>query len=98
MNSHAAEANAGSFRQKTFSALIVYVLFFAVLNESVFNVSIPQIAEQFHLLPSEVSWMITAFIVTFGIGQAIFAKLSDRYEIGPLMTAGILIYMIAGLI
>ncbi|MED4750586.1 hypothetical protein [Brevibacillus choshinensis] len=53
--------------------MIIYVLFFAVLNESVFNVSIPQISEQFQLLPSEVSWMITTFIVTFGIGQTIFA-------------------------
>lgn len=78
--------------------MIVYVLFFAGLNESVFNVSIPQIAEQFQLLPSEVNWMITAYIVTFGIGQTLFPKLSNRYEIGPLMTFGILIYMISGLI
>ncbi|GIN95961.1 tetracycline efflux MFS transporter Tet(L) [Siminovitchia terrae] len=99
MHSHSAEQTDGSISHSgRFSALIVYVLFFAVLNESVFNVSIPQIAEEFQLLPSEVSWMITSFIVTFGIGQTIFAKLSDRYEIGSLMMFGLLIYMISGLI
>ncbi|MGV2644527.1 tetracycline resistance MFS efflux pump, partial [Clostridium perfringens] len=72
-------------RSGIFSACIVYVLFFAVLNESVFNVSIPQIVKQYQLLPSQGSWIVTAFIVTFGIGQTVFAKLSDRFEIGPLL-------------
>ncbi|UUZ86613.1 MFS transporter [Paenibacillus sp. P26] len=77
--------------------MIVYVLFFTVLSESVFNVSIPQMAKQFQLPPSEISWMITAFIVTFGIGQTLFAQGSDRYAIGPFMMFGLLIYMISGL-
>lgn len=98
MKSPSAESPAGQMlsRSSIFSACIVYVLFFAVLNESVFNVSIPQIAEQFQLLPSQGSWIVTAFIVTFGIGQTVFAKLSDRFEIGPLLVIGILIYVISG--
>ena len=37
---------------------ITYLIFFAVLNETVFNVSTPMIARQFSLTPSGVSWMM----------------------------------------
>lgn len=77
------------------SIIIVYALFFAVLNETVFTVSTPRIAQQYDLLPSQVSWMVTMFILTFSIGQVIFGKLSDRYDIRLLIISGTLIYIFA---
>jgi DHA2 family metal-tetracycline-proton antiporter-like MFS transporter len=71
---------------------IIYLLFFAVLNETVFNVSTPKIAEQFGLTPAGVSWMMTLFMVFFGIGSVIFGKLSDLYPLRRLVVIGILIY------
>lgn len=76
---------------------IVYVIFFAVLNETVFNVSTPNIASQFHLHPSEVSWVITIFIITFGLGTVIYGKLSDMVNIKKLLITGILTYGISSL-
>lgn len=87
-----------SFSLRKFSYLIVYVIFFAVLNETVFNVSTPKIAEQFHLQPSEVSWVVTTFIITFGLGQVIFGKLADLYSLRRLIVIGILIYAGASLL
>lgn len=71
---------------------IVYLIFFAVLNETVFNVSTPRIAAQFSLSPSGVSWMMTIFLVFFGIGSVIYGRLSDIYSLRNLIVIGIVIY------
>ncbi|TVY08482.1 MFS transporter [Paenibacillus cremeus] len=71
---------------------IYYVIFFAVLNESVFNVSTPNIAEQFGLDAAGVSWVVTIFFIVFGMGMVIFGKLSDMYSVKKLITIGIVLY------
>jgi MFS transporter, DHA2 family, metal-tetracycline-proton antiporter len=65
-----------AIRQKTIVPWILYLLFFSVLNETVFNVSTPKIAEQFSLSASGVGWVMTIFLVFFGIGSVIYGKLS----------------------
>jgi len=71
---------------------IYFVIFFAVLNESVFNVSTPNIAAQFGLDESGVSWVVTVFFVVFGMGMVVFGKLSDMYSVKKLITIGIVVY------
>jgi DHA2 family metal-tetracycline-proton antiporter-like MFS transporter len=71
---------------------IYFVIFFAVLNESVFNVSTPSIAKQFELDASGVSWVVTIFFIVFGMGMVIFGKLSDMYSVKKLITIGIVLY------
>lgn len=71
---------------------ILYLFFFSVLNETVFNVAIPKIAEQFSLTPSGISWMITIFMIFFGIGAVIYGKLSDIFSLRRLILIAIVIY------
>jgi len=71
---------------------LIYLVFFAVLNETVFNVSTPAISRQFGLGPSGVSWVMTAFIVFFAMGSVIFGRLSDIYSLKRLILIGIFIY------
>jgi len=77
---------------------IAYLIFFAVLNETVFNVSTPKIAAQFSLTPSGVSWMMTIFMVFFGIGSVVFGKLSDIFSLRGLIATGVGIYVAASLL
>jgi DHA2 family metal-tetracycline-proton antiporter-like MFS transporter len=81
-------------RVKKLLPWIIYLIFFAVLNETVFNVSTPKLSEQFTLTPSGVSWMMTIFLVFFGIGSVIYGKLSDIYSLRKLIITGIIIYNI----
>jgi DHA2 family metal-tetracycline-proton antiporter-like MFS transporter len=76
---------------------LAYLIFFAVLNETVFNVSTPAISAQFRLTPSGVSWMMTVFMVFFGVGGVIFGKLSDIFSLRSLIRAGVLLYVGASL-
>ncbi|MDF2717322.1 MAG: transporter [Paenibacillus sp.] len=77
---------------------IYYVIFFAVLNESVFNVSTPNIAKQFDLDAAGVSWVVTIFFIVFGMGMVIFGKLSDMYSIKKLITIGIVVYCLGSVL
>jgi MFS transporter, DHA2 family, metal-tetracycline-proton antiporter len=76
---------------------IVYLIFFAVLNETVFNVSTPMIARQFSLTPAGVSWMMTIFMVFFGIGSIIYGRLSDIYSLRGLITIGVVVYSVGSI-
>jgi MFS transporter, DHA2 family, metal-tetracycline-proton antiporter len=71
---------------------IIYLIFFAVLNETVFNVSTPSISQQFRLTPSGVSWMMTIFLVFFGIGSVIYGRLADLFSLKRLIIIGLIIY------
>ena len=70
---------------------IVFLVFFGVLNETVFNVSTPAIARQYTLSPSGVSWVMTTFIVFFGLGSVIYGKLSDIFSLKRLIVIGVLV-------
>jgi DHA2 family metal-tetracycline-proton antiporter-like MFS transporter len=73
-------------------------VFFGVLNETVFNVSTPAIVQQFGLSPSGVSWVMTTFIVFFGIGSVIFGRLSDIFSLRRLIVIGICVYAAGSLL
>jgi DHA2 family metal-tetracycline-proton antiporter-like MFS transporter len=77
---------------------IAYLIFFAVLNETVFNVSTPKIAAQFSLSPTGVSLMMTIFMVFFGVGAVIFGKLSDIFSLRSLIRTGVGIYVAASVL
>lgn len=76
---------------------LTYLIFFAVLNETVFNVSTPKIAEEFGLSAAAVSWVMTIFMVFFGIGSVIYGKLADLYSLRRLIEFGTWVYCAASL-
>jgi MFS transporter, DHA2 family, metal-tetracycline-proton antiporter len=77
---------------------IAFLIFFAVLNETVFNVSTPAIAARFSLTSSGVSWMMTIFMIFFGVGSVLFGKLSDIYSLRPLIFVGVIGYVAASIL
>lgn len=77
---------------------LLFLIFFAVLNETVFNVSTPKVAEQFGLGAATVSWMMTIFMVIFGIGSVVYGKLADSFSLRSLITAGVALYAAGSLL
>lgn len=69
-----------------------FLAFFSVLNEMVFNVSLPDIAHQFGIPPSVANWVNTSFIISFAVGSLLFSKISDMYGMKKLLVTGLLIY------
>ncbi|WLR43074.1 MFS transporter [Bacillus carboniphilus] len=79
-------------QEKKLVFLVCMVLAFSVLNGTMFNVAIPDIAKSFDLLPSQVSWVLTAYIVVFAVGSLLYGKLADIYSIRTIFTFGIALF------
>ena len=70
---------------------LAVTIFFSVLNGVMFNVAIPEIASTFGLIPSQVSWVMTAYMVTFALGALIYGKLADSIPVKRLITTGLVL-------
>ena len=73
-------------------------IFFSVLNGVMFNVAIPEIALTFELMPSEVSWVMTAYMVTFALGSLVYGKLADSIPVKRLITIGLILLNLGSLL
>ncbi|CAG7646870.1 MFS transporter [Paenibacillus allorhizosphaerae] len=71
---------------------LCFVLFFSVMNATMFNVALPDIAAEFRLAPSAVSWTVTGYSVLYALGSLLFGKLADKYPLKQLITIGLLLF------
>ncbi len=78
--------------QRRLTMLLATCIFFSVLNGTMFNVSIPDIARQFGLLPSRVSWVVSGYIVVFAIASVTYGRLADSYSVKNLITTGLVLF------
>ncbi|GAA4867639.1 tetracycline efflux MFS transporter Tet(L) [Paenibacillus vulneris] len=69
-----------------------FLAFFSVLNESVFNIALPDIASYFGIQAASANWVNTAFMLSFSIGTAVYGKISDSFGSKKLLAIGLLIY------
>ncbi|GAE25575.1 major facilitator family transporter [Halalkalibacter wakoensis JCM 9140] len=69
--------------------LICSVLLFSVMNGTMFMIAVPDIALTFSLAPSQVSWVVTGYIVIYAIGALMYGKLADIYPLRTLLTIGL---------
>lgn len=75
--------------------ILVFTLIISVMNGTMFNVVLPVISRQFQLSPSQVSWMVSGYLIVYAIGTVTFGKLTDKYSLKNLLTFG-LIFLAAG--
>jgi DHA2 family metal-tetracycline-proton antiporter-like MFS transporter len=78
--------------QKKFLLMVSIVIIIGGINSTGFNVAIPAIAEDFTLTPSQVSWVVSAYVIVFAIGSITYGKLADIYPVKNLMTIGLLLF------
>lgn len=72
--------------------ILVVTLIFSVMNGTMFNVVLPEIGKEFQLIPSQVSWIMTSYMVVYAIGSILFGKLADQYRLKDLLTTGLVIF------
>ncbi|MCM3748101.1 MFS transporter [Paenibacillus pasadenensis] len=75
------------------SGKIIYVLAFtlviSVMSATMFNIVLPDIAEQFQLSIAQVSWVTSGYLLVYAIGTVIYGKLADRYRLKNVLTVGL---------
>ncbi|MFD0590318.1 MFS transporter [Paenibacillus sp. GCM10027627] len=78
--------------------VLAITLIFSVMNGTMFNVVLPEIGKEFQLVPSEVSWIMTSYMVVYAIGSVFFGKLADKYKLKDLLTYGLLVFALGSAI
>lgn len=78
--------------------ILVVTLIFSVMNGTMFNVALPEIGKEFDLVPSQVSWIMTSYMVVYAVGSIVMGKLADKYRLKDLLTYGLLIFAFGSLI
>ncbi|TCJ00925.1 MFS transporter [Cytobacillus praedii] len=77
--------------------VLVFALVFSVMNGTMFNVALPIIGKDFNLIPSQVSWVMTSYMVIYAIGSVVYGKLADRYRLKDLLTFGLFLFAIGSI-
>ncbi len=90
---HTGAANADKLLR-----ILVVTLIFSVMNGTMFNVALPAIGAEFSLLPSQVSWIMTSYMVLYAIGSVVFGKLADKYRLKDLLTYGLLVFAVGSIV
>ncbi|RWZ60809.1 MFS transporter [Halobacillus fulvus] len=68
------------------------VLMMSVMNGTMFNIAVPDIANTYNLMPSEVSWVMTGYIMVYAVGALTYGKLADFYPYRTLITFGLTVF------
>ncbi|MBB6020322.1 DHA2 family metal-tetracycline-proton antiporter-like MFS transporter [Paenibacillus sp. JGP012] len=66
-------------------------LFIVVMNTTMFNVSLPVIIRDLKITSDLGSWVISSYSIGYALSTVIYSRLSDRFPIRRLVTAGLLI-------
>lgn len=78
--------------------LLGCLLLFSVMNVTVFNVAVPNIAVDLGIKPSLAGWAITAYTMVYAIGSLVYGKLADLFPLKSLMTFGIMLFTAGSMI
>ncbi|WP_079475183.1 MFS transporter [Marinococcus halophilus] len=84
--------HVGQSQKKKLIFLVALILTIAVMNGTMFNVAIPDIQSYFGIPASQVSWVLTSYIMVYAIGALMYGKLADFYSIKSLLTFGIILF------
>ena len=87
-----------NMRQKVIVMVAVMSgLFLAALDQTIIGTALPKILTEFNAL-QELTWVVTAYLLTSTIAVPIAGKLSDMYGRRRLLLIGIIIFGIASLL
>ncbi|WP_292370716.1 DHA2 family efflux MFS transporter permease subunit [Methanoregula sp. UBA64] len=82
--------------------LVLFILalssFMASLDSTIVNISLPTIAESFHIPMSEVSWVAMSYLLVLSGLLLVFGKLGDMHGFKKIFIAGFAVFTIGSLL
>ncbi|WP_172251141.1 MFS transporter [Saccharibacillus deserti] len=73
-------------------AVLAFAMVISVMNSTMFNVALPVLRQEFGLSSSQVSWVVTAYIIVYAIGSVTYGKLADKFGLKKLITFGLVCF------
>ncbi len=90
--------NAPSGSGKRILIVVCIVLFFAVLEASAVGVVLPEIAIGLSVDTAQIGWLMTSFLLVYGIAIPFYGRLADRYGAGRLFIFGVALFSAGSLL
>ncbi|MAG35158.1 MAG: hypothetical protein CL878_02770 [Dehalococcoidia bacterium] len=78
--------------------IICVAIFFGVLNASALGVVLPDIARDLSVDTGQLSWLMTGFLLVYGIAIPFYGRLADLYGARPLFLIGVAIFSVGSLL
>lgn len=78
--------------------VLFFTLILSVMNASMFNVVLPTISREFQITSSQVSWIVTAYMIVYAIGSVTYGKLADKYRLKDLLTFGLSVFALGSVV
>jgi len=69
-----------------------------VLDFSIVNVALPSIQSQFHLTPTKLQWVVSAYALTFGGFLLLGGRASDLFNRKMIFMIGLIVFSLASLL
>lgn len=78
--------------------ILAFTLVFSIMNASMFNVVMPVISKEFSITPSQVSWLLTGYMIVYAVGSVTYGKLADKYRLKDLLTFGLIFFALGSIV
>ncbi|MGO4547782.1 MFS transporter [Paenibacillus sp. 2TAB23] len=78
--------------------ILAFTLVFSIMNASMFNVVMPVISKEFGITPSQVSWLLTGYMIVYAVGSVTYGKLADKYRLKDLLTFGLIFFALGSIV
>jgi EmrB/QacA subfamily drug resistance transporter len=77
---------------------VAFGAFMSKLDSYIVNISLPTIAERFHVTSAEVSWVILVYLLVSTSTLLLFGKLGDRFGLRRVFFFGYLLFTLGSLL
>lgn len=81
-------ANAPSSKPGRVLAVVCATAFFGVLNASAVTVILPEMGQTYAVEPGPLGWVMSIFLLTYGVAIPVYGRLSDRFGARRLYLMG----------
>lgn len=88
---------ASQVNERAVLLLVCTCTFMAVLNNSMFNVALPSIGDDFTVGPARLGWVVTTYSLFFGLAVPFYGRLGDLRGTRRFFMLGLSIFSIASL-
>ncbi|WP_337101147.1 MFS transporter [Paenibacillus sp. YIM B09110] len=85
-----ASVDKEQIREGVVTLLLGFTIVLVIMNTMMFNLALPDVANDFALSSTSVSWIVTGYSILFAISSITYSRLSDFIPIRKLYVIGIL--------
>ena len=78
--------------------IVCVAIFFGVLNSAALGVVLPEIGDDLSVGTGQLSWLMTGFLLVYGVAIPFYGRLADIFGARPLFLIGIAIFSLGSLL